>query len=802
MTPNDLASVQPRLPKKVKPSPVNKEHATTKTATVPLSDEEEVLLESEIQRDARLQQTKFARSDLENVRRDAYNPNNVYQDNRMRIDSFPVSVDPPTEDYGDPDEDESGRSEGGGLGRGNAGAQSMRYTGWFNNPEIMRLREAELERQYNGNMVLRPNPNKSVTRGGDRTGGLLWDDGTNSFRDNSSRNDDYGIAGTRKRGRDFVGGPEVEEGIDPGGDRGYEEEPGTSYDRGKKAKTGEHYGIDRRRTGVRGMYEDKRGGRDGTTDDMYRSANSWQYEKDPDGSGKSWLLRKLKAKFLETSSPVVDFVAAYLGATGKDPSDESALYGYIKVLSKVEKTNEAEPGDYEALINHLYSHDAQMANGLMAWLSLHLKEKKNVYRKLAQSKRSLREKRNNYDNDPTAENEATLESAKRTLVETIKERNSFEEDYEDTSTKNSSAYGGINKERYKALVKRMLRDHEYVVEGRVVFTLNVIFRNQAQMVLDEINANCHGTETHRYFTLLEVMKSEVVRSKFIRMMILTAQGANVGGVSPITMNGRPGMAGNASSYGGGDRTLVVQTRPTKANLVAGSLEYWEGMNLFSRVKKSKARGGSLVWDIKGKSTINSNPSFSRIGQGGSYSYSGTSYGTNSRPLPILSNNISVGPYGSTKRRNDEPSSSAFTVSEIKESIYYDVVDNVFRSSVFPEHAGVKGGREESLGVFIRENVLKSMGPERSRNIPVDVGDGRRIDVVAGYGPPIREVRNRARDARTLPLKPGEIAHHRNKTTGKRQLVNMDVMRDSNHFREFYRTGTVPKLYSLGNLGRT
>lgn len=628
-----------------------------------------------------------------------YNENNIFNDNRIRQDNFALKVRPPQPDYNVGDSGPYGM--GMGTGRrsfGDDGAQSMQYNAFFGNPTTIHLEEQDLQRKYNGNLTYFPNgslTSPSNSSSGINKGGVnpdpLWDD--------SSITDDITLSSTKRRDDGSY-----REGIVPGG----------TTSGNKKGK--ESAGIDQS-----GLFNT----RDEISDVDYRRANQWMYEKDPFGSGKSFLLRELKRKFLEMTSPIVDFVSIYLAMTGH--TSENAIYDKIKILSEVERANPLEPSDFDALVNHLYSEDSDIASALIGHLV--------TYTAIKKEKEAMRRQYNVYQSADAGSTEA--KEAKETILELRKDIAAKEEVLDED-------------DNFKEIARKLKSKYEYVANGKIVFVLNNIFRNEAQMVLDEINGFCHGKKTNRYFTLLEIMNSSFVRAKFIRMMIITKTSINVGGVTPITMNNLGSQGGgvgggtiadrmnNGSYRGNGDmnKTIVIQSRPTQANLVVGSIEYMEGLNIFKTVIKSRDGSNSLVSNTNGHS-LNQN----RLSNTSSF------YDSNGKIIPKYMSSVyddyhinnSRGPYSynssrpnPNKRSLGKMKGASVAVEEIRNNIYYDEMSNTYKlwqdsaDKMSPSERGFVGTYEDSVVYFLKKQERKNRNEmkKNKKRIIVQSEDGQ------------------------------------------------------------------------------
>jgi hypothetical protein len=704
----------------------------------------------------RAQKARVQEEEMKMRNNQAYNEKSIYNDNRNRIDNFTLKVSPPVEDYSRTTFKNNVSSTG------NDGALSMQYNAYYGNPYTLQRKEYELNKLYNGNVTILPSGGGN---GGSQSGtnDPLWNESLAAHNSDSNSDDDID---NNVFGRVRKDGTYYEE-INPGNSKLKTNKEGTGKG-GSKPLGGPVFSS-----------------QDQKTDDMWRVANAWQYEKDPYGSGKSYLLRELKRKFLEMTSPIVDFVSTYLAMTGHQSEDD--IYEKIKMLSQVEKANPMNASDFPKLVNHLYSEDVDIANALIGHLSKHVSLEKDKI-KLAKLQKDYWNEDRNKKKD--------LSAAKKQLQDLKKHISELDMLL-------------AEHDNYKDMARKLRESYEYVASGNIVFVLNNVFRNEAQMVLDEINGYLHGKHTKRYFTLLEIMNSSYVRAKFIRMMIITKTSINVGGVTPISMLATSGSLGNGNtvadrmnngSYrGNGDlnKTIVIQSRPTQANLVAGSLEYLEGLNLFKRVKKKNDGSNSLIIDTDGNSLI--------YGRGSQSSFY-TSHGA----IPALPKSLSYlsqnsGPYGSSDRSLQSKRKRLMDdeEDEIFNDIYYDVISNTYknrRNIHDVTEMGVAGSYEESLGVFIKEKELRN---KKKRNMLVENEEGDFLLLKKGYGDPIRNITDLQRQSKgdycRGPSYNTTAASYIDPSTGRRGLVSPLIMNDPLYARHFYSTGRPAGPYNLANM---
>lgn len=112
------------------------------------------------------------------------------------------------------------------------------------------------------------------------------------------------------------------------------------------------------------------GGRGGDGDNLkatYDSLNGWMLTKDPFGGGSSYLLRKLKAKYIDMAKPVVKFASAYLASLGQ--MDENELHSLIKVRRISEIDAELDQGNFRELIEEIYEQDPSLAGEMLKHLA-------------------------------------------------------------------------------------------------------------------------------------------------------------------------------------------------------------------------------------------------------------------------------------------------------------------------------------------------------------------------------------------------------------------------------------------------
>ena len=318
-----------------------------------------------------------------------------------------------------------------------------------------------------------------------------------------------------------------------------------------------------------------------------RSNNSsgWFQTADPFGGGRSYLLRELKEKFIHLTTPLTRFVTRYLALTGK--GNEYSLHDLIKVRRVFDK---AQPNnDWEGLVASLYGNGVDDDDGLdpteLSNAILHL-VKENV--KMASNRT-----RTNRTPPVHSDNYQPLSSiVEETTVDTTMDE------------VESLLRANINiKYQTAAMLKK---SYENMISGKVVFLLDPILRETAQSVLDTINENFRGSHRKPNFHLLEIMKSNAVMTVFIRLMMMTQYNTTMLGTTPVSRVSPRTMYGSSwsdddhgsnkrRSGGGGGKMTVFQNRPSVANMVAGSLEYTQGMEYFRHVEKARDGGGGLIY---------------------------------------------------------------------------------------------------------------------------------------------------------------------------------------------------------------
>jgi hypothetical protein len=273
--------------------------------------------------------------------------------------------------------------------------------------------------------------------------------------------------------------------------------------------------------------------------------------------------------------------------------------------------------------------------------------------------------------------------------------------------------------------------------------------------------------------------------------------------------------------GNGDfnKTIIVQSRPTVANLVTTSQEYYNGIMVFANVVKQRDRSGKrvLVWKTPGLSPS----SGGRFGDFGGRRF--FSPGSIADPFDY-NNNSEDGPYGGNKRRN----------SEFEDRMYFDSAAGCFRHLDFPRHPGVRGSSRRSLVIFIGEenkrknkmsdDILSSSGRGRittngrkfKSDDNVDGGNVQKIGAMMGkrgYGNPVMVGQGLPLDSlknyNNKRMRPGgrnrgseegyfsnEVAHHIDPRAGKVMLVNPKIMEDPIRSMDYYLNGRVRGPYNM------
>lgn len=297
------------------------------------------------------------------------------------------------------------------------------------------------------------------------------------------------------------------------------------------------------------------------------------------GGGRSFLLRELKAKFIELSTPLTRFVTRYCALSGVTSSDK-ALHQYIQVRSLF--TRAEENNDWEGLIKGLYGKDTGAYDGNFS-----------------------SEGGSGLDTSELADAILQMIADEEAAIKRINSGKAT-----DVAREEANRIIRAN-ETIKSRTAAMLRQsYNNMATGKVVFLLDPILRESAQSLLDVINENYRGTYSKPNFTLLEVMRSSAVMTTFIKLMLITKQTSNMLGVVPITPNPYSGIYGTLAdritsgaensgrlfTSGTGYNSLtVVQSRPTVANMVAGSMEYNAGLRYFANVDYARDGSGGLIF---------------------------------------------------------------------------------------------------------------------------------------------------------------------------------------------------------------
>jgi hypothetical protein len=298
---------------------------------------------------------------------------------------------------------------------------------------------------------------------------------------------------------------------------------------------------------------------------------AWMKTADPFGGGRSYLLRELKAKFLQITSPLTAFVECYLAETGS--GDESSLHDLIKVRRVFDRAEENE--DWEGLLKVLYGQRGQ----------------------------------NGSDLDTTGLADAITQMVKEDVKELERRRgggDDEDEDEDEGDKKRAKELMDRNKDAFRRTAKTLKNGYRDMVSGKVVFLLDPILRASAQSLLNMINEKHRGTYHKPNFTLLEVMKSAAVMTTFVQLMIAKKQKVDMLGRGPaprsrydVAEERRRGIGGTRGSY------ISVYPGPTIGNMVAGSLQYEALMGYFANVERAEDGSGGLAWfsdeDIRRKS---------------------------------------------------------------------------------------------------------------------------------------------------------------------------------------------------------
>lgn len=518
------------------------------------------------QEDKRERNKRENRARKEFVGRDNFNPGDAsnYGYGR-REDPAAVHMDPPQVDY----------STNENSGRG--GQASMSYDALWNSDPLNKLRDEALRNATSGNLRMdyrvtkKPgssNGNRSPRSPAEK---LLWEENDSEEepeerRRNKKKKD-------KSQSRDYYGSNDEEDYYGGGGS-------GRS-----------------------------KGGRPGG------DHRSWLAQRDPNYGGKSWLLKKLKAKFMQYQVPIVKFVHRYLGfVMGPDATEDMAEM-FIKVIPNANRIRPSKPEDFKAILDEMHDVDPKLVGSMVAFLMRKIESDNKVDRAERALMLGISGKEDGKRN--------RMIQAKQTMMEALRENALINDEHfsELDALGASGGYGyeGVLNETHKRLAIKLWDKYKYLEHGTVGLFLDGVLRGQAENVLADINGKCHGGRQEDYFTLAEIMNSDVVLTKFIFAMVLYQQ-SNPGSIKPLFSSlanrGYGTVAdrinsGLYSGKGGGGRLNIIQSRATLFNIMSGSFEYAQCIELFRRVKRETGgvRGGSvLVWDIPGNSLTSGNDS--------------------------------------------------------------------------------------------------------------------------------------------------------------------------------------------------
>jgi hypothetical protein len=337
---------------------------------------------------------------------------------------------------------------------------------------------------------------------------------------------------------------------------GSEEEAAPDGGRKRRRRTYETFDRD----DVGGLGEGGRRRRRGGAEDDAEDDYDWMRREDPLGGGRSFLLRELKLKFLQLSTPLTGFVARYLSEKGEVTSQQGILQNFISVSRVFDSARETS--DWDGLIKTLYGRGGR-------------------------------------ERDP----ELDMASLADTVIKMIRKDREYKERLAKGDETASIAKAILERElnAYARTADMLRTNYRNTIEGKVVFLLDQVFREKAQAVLDTINETYRIPTGKTQFTLLDVMRSAAVKTNFIKLMIMNEQASSMMGTSPMRAptygSGLYGtLADRASSgsaayqrglYGGGSRDnsyTIIQSRPSVGNMVAASLQYHELLTYFERVE--------------------------------------------------------------------------------------------------------------------------------------------------------------------------------------------------------------------------
>lgn len=277
------------------------------------------------------------------------------------------------------------------------------------------------------------------------------------------------------------------------------------------------------------------------------------------------LANQIKRDFINLTSPITKFIARYLYYTERSSEEIPRFLLISSTYDIITKTT-----NWESILNALYNSAdfasgvdaAELGDAVMHMISLN-KKFKNL----------------------TIQDEL---SGKRTLI--------LEEIQQIANT-------------YGRSVSNFIKSHQEMSSGKISVYLDPVLREGAQSVISQINDACRYKKDK--ITLLEIMESDEVLTKFLKLMALDKSANGLFGFKNVFPNSLSGTYGTladrissgalnyqAKNYGGGmsrDRALtVVQSRPSEANMVALSREQQELFFYFSKVVKTGRNGKTFL----------------------------------------------------------------------------------------------------------------------------------------------------------------------------------------------------------------
>lgn len=281
-----------------------------------------------------------------------------------------------------------------------------------------------------------------------------------------------------------------------------------------------------------------------------------------------YIYRFLKSKILELTTPLTNFVNLYLALSGVPAGDDRPAFELTRLKEIHAKTGLTS--DWKGLMNALYgTEDDGYGYGV--------------------------------------EFQELIDAVKY-LVELESDRSS------DHNVKQAANALLTHKSRVYATANALVSNYENFTKGNVTLMLDPVLRAEAQSCLNAINEAYAGRTPGGPIRLLEVMRSDIVLTKFIELMLRMRQARANSGVIPISPNRFSGkrttMGDRLSKDGGSGRVTsgsgygtLVLSQPTAMNINVTSIEFHAAFNAFRNVVRDGRGGLKIDRNRRGRNAV-------------------------------------------------------------------------------------------------------------------------------------------------------------------------------------------------------